>query len=82
MMRWLLNIKSLGMCKYPLDATLISLDTIHDPKANKRPHNTKTNFGRPLFQRFVLILDEFEHVTSSIGKDISLPFQRVQELHN
>jgi hypothetical protein len=33
MVQQLLIIKSLGTCKYPLNATLMGLDTIHDPNA-------------------------------------------------
>jgi hypothetical protein len=32
MVRWLLIIKGIGMYMYPLDATLMGLDTIHGPK--------------------------------------------------
>jgi hypothetical protein len=33
MVWWLLIIKVLGAYKYPLDTTIMGLDTIHDPNA-------------------------------------------------
>jgi hypothetical protein len=51
MVSWLLVIKVLGTCKYPLDATLMGLDMIHDSKTNKWWCNTKIDSGCPIASR-------------------------------
>jgi hypothetical protein len=48
MMQQLLIIKSIGTCKYLLNATLMDLDMIHDPKADKQRHNTKIDSRCPI----------------------------------
>jgi hypothetical protein len=58
------------------------LDTIHDPRAKNGGVAPKQILDVKLFRRFPLIMDDFRHGTSSIGKVISLPFQGVQEFHN
>jgi hypothetical protein len=53
------------------------LDTIHSSKAKNGGATPRQILDIQLFQRFLLIPGEFGHVTSSIGKFISLPFQGV-----
>jgi hypothetical protein len=53
------------------------LDTIHSSKAKNGGATLRQILDVQLFQRFLLIPSEFGHVTSSIGKVISLPFQGV-----
>jgi hypothetical protein len=81
MMRQLI-IKGLGMCKYPLNATLMGLDMIHGPKAKNGGVAPRQILDVQLFQRFPLIPDEFGHETNTIGNVISLTFQGVQECPN
>jgi hypothetical protein len=58
------------------------LDTIHGPKAKNGGIAPRQILDVQLFWRFMLIPDEFGHGTSSIGKNISLPFHRTQECPN
>jgi hypothetical protein len=74
-------IKALGTCKYP-GCNPNGLDTIHGPKAKYGGVAPRQILDVQLFRRFLLILDEFGHETSSIGKVISLHFHGVQELPN
>jgi hypothetical protein len=58
------------------------IDMIHSPKAKNGGAAPRQILNIELFQRSLLILDEFGHETNSIGKCISLPFQGVQERPN
>jgi hypothetical protein len=78
MVWWLLIVKGLGMCMYPLDATLTNLDTIHGPKPTNGGATQRQIPYIQLFRRLPLITDEFGHGTNSIGKVISLPLHAVQ----
>jgi hypothetical protein len=78
----ILIIKSLGMFKYPLDATLMGLDTIHGPTTKNCGAAPRQISDVQLFRWLPLISDEFRHGTSSIGNFISLSFQWVQKRPN
>jgi hypothetical protein len=54
------------------------LDTIHGPKAKNGGTTQRQILDVQFFRRFPLIPDEFGPSTSSIRKDIPLPFQEVQ----
>jgi hypothetical protein len=58
------------------------LDTIHGLKIKNGSAAPRQILDIQLFQWFPLIADEFRYGTSSIGKDISLPFHGVQEHPN
>jgi hypothetical protein len=58
------------------------LQTKHSPKAKKGGATLKQILDVQLFRRFQSIPDDFGHGTSSIKKDISLPFHGVQERPN
>jgi hypothetical protein len=61
-MLWsILIIKGLGTCKYSQDATVMGLDTIHDPKAKNDGVAPRQILNIQLFQQFPLIEDDFEH---------------------
>jgi hypothetical protein len=51
------------------------LDMIHSPKAKNGGAAPRQIVDIKLFQRIPLISDDLRHGTSSIGKDMSLPFQ-------
>jgi hypothetical protein len=58
------------------------LDTIHGPKAKNGGAAQRQILDVQLIRRFPLISVEFRHGTSSIGTDIFLTFQIVQEQPN
>jgi hypothetical protein len=53
------------------------LDKIHGPRAKNDGATPRQIMAVQLFQRFLLLPDEFGQGTCSIGNIISLPFHRV-----